>query len=77
MKFWVSKYAIKSGLIESEGRLTASPKYARLNGSTLTMKIGRDVHLTRAEAEVAADKLRKKRIALLERQIETLKERKF
>lgn len=69
---WCSKYALTDGVKEHKGECENGLFYPE-GWKFTNWRIGRDVHETRQIACVAAEKMRKKKIASLEKQIKRLK----
>ena len=73
-RLWKSKYALTGGIEEviacdDQG----DDGYIRLKDNAWNLfVVGRDVHATREEAAVAAEAMRKKKIASLQKQIKKL-----
>lgn len=80
MKMWVSKYALgdKGRVVEAEfeDHFRADgyvcPADSTVFSKWASFKVGRDVHVVRANAVAAAEAARKKKIASLQSQIKNL-----
>jgi len=76
MKVWISKYALSGGITEHEaednhdGYVCPFPTY-------ISFKLGRDAHTNRANAQLAAEAMRVKKIASLAEQIDKLEKLSF
>ena len=81
MKFFLSKYALTGGIKEVEGKMMAGDMkgfvYAKLDGYENIYVIGRDVHEIREAAVEAAETMRKRKIASLQKQIAKLEKLSF
>lgn len=79
MKVWIVKYALTQGLYEIEGEEYRKGCISQRNTSlpTLYHGEGKEWCRTKEEAIHAAEEMRQKKIASLEKQIEKLKRMKF
>ena len=80
-KVFITKYALTSGIKEMEleivkSNFSNSQDYVR-EGSWTFFYIGKDVFLDKSEAVKTAEKMRKKKIASLRKQIEKLEKLSF
>jgi hypothetical protein len=75
MKMWISKYALTKGVYEASGKIVGDYFYPELE--YISCRIGKEVHKTRKQAIVAAEKTRTKKLASLEKQLAALKELTF
>lgn len=77
-KLWLSKYALSDGIGEVVVRSDQDEsKYVFLVGHYSCYTLGRDVHLTKSGALVAAEALRIKKIGSLKKQIAKLEKLSF
>jgi hypothetical protein len=76
MKFYVSKYAASNGIEEVEGEITEG-KYVQIKGWSNLMRLDTEAHVSRADAVIAANVARTKKIASLKKQIEKLEKAVF
>lgn len=79
MKVYITKYALTTGIIESEADIIErDPKmiYTVINSYNVYF-FKPDWHQNKNEAIYKAEEMRKKKIASLEKQIEKLKKLKF
>ena len=82
MKFFLSKYALTGGIKEAEGKAvkesTGDTVYARLDEYRFALfPIGKHAHETREAAVEAAETMRKRKIASLQKQIAKIEELDF
>lgn len=79
MKAYITKYALTSGIIQTEGEITS-------NGALFDMRAsvpiyyhgeGKEWHRTKKEAIARAEEMRQKKIASLKKQIDKLERMKF
>ena len=75
---WVSRYALTSGIkrCEWDGKLSEYG-YVFPKGMCIAAKFGKDAHKTEAEAQTAADAMRRRKIASLEKSIAKLDAMRF
>ena len=73
-KLWIVKYALTEGIIQREVSVRGDYAYPAYFGSAsfVSLKIGRDAFVCYAEAQTAAEKMREKKIASLEKQLKKL-----
>lgn len=78
-KVWLSKYALTEDVEETAIQSDCiDGQYIRVEARKYGIyKIGRDVHTSREDAVKAADAMRKKKIASLQKQIKKLEALKF
>lgn len=74
MKVWITKYALTKGIREFEGELRGS---AVVGPHFVEWFYPPDWHKSREDAIAWAEKMRQKKIASLEKQIDRLKSLKF
>ena len=74
--YWISKYALSGGVVAKAGYASNTEGYVRVVGWG-TYRLGRDAHLTEAEANATAEKMRLKRIASLRKQFVKLEAMRF
>jgi len=72
-----TKYALTKGITGHRGELITSELFAPEGWSYTPWEVGKDVHETRTEAVAAAEKMRKKKIANLEKQLDKLRKMTF
>ena len=79
MKVWIVKYALTKGLFEIEGKEFGVDGISQESTNWPTHYHGEGIEWcrTKEEAVQVAEKMRQKKIASLERQIEKLKKMKF
>lgn len=81
MKFFLSKYALTDGIKEEEGTAvkesTGDTVYAKLDEYYSLFPIGKHAHETREAAVEAAETMRKRKIASLQKQIAKIEELDF
>ena len=81
MKFFLSKYALTDGIKEAEGEVvkgsTGDTVYAKLDEYYSLFPIGKHAHETREAAVEAAETMRKRKIASLQKQIAKIEELDF
>lgn len=77
-KLWISKYAL-SGVIKEvvAGRQSDQHRYICVEGTWDVYTLGRDIHLTHADAVKAAEAARIKKTELLRKQIAKLEKLTF
>ncbi|MGR9107812.1 MAG: hypothetical protein ACU843_12855 [Gammaproteobacteria bacterium] len=79
MKYWISKYALTSGIVEVE----SDPPKAEFGNSIFpkgycsSFRIGKDAHEKLEEAVKKAEEMRLKKISSLRKQIEKLEKMRF
>ena len=80
MKVWITKYALTSGIIETEAE-ECGDDMVRVHNSTFCdsyyHKEGREWHRTKESAIAKAEEMRKKKIDSLQKQIKKLENMKF
>lgn len=78
MKVWITKYALTSGIIETE-IIKSGPIYTVFENDLFLYTYDRekDWHTSYAGAKSRAEKMRQKKIASLKKQIEKLEGMKF
>lgn len=77
-KLWLSKYALSSGIKEVVAdKQSDGHKYIRIKGAYVLYVMGREIHVTRAEAVNAAEAARTKKIDSLRKQIAKLEKLTF
>lgn len=78
MKFFLSKYALTDGIKEAEGKVVKGDTvYAKLDGYYSLFAFGKEAHETREAAVEAAETMRKRKIASLQKQIAKIEELDF
>ena len=81
MKFFISKYALTDGIKEAEGKAvkgsTGDTVYAEWDEYCSLFTIGKHAHETREAAVEAAETMRKRKIASLQKQIAKLEKLSF
>lgn len=81
MKIWISKYALSAGITEHEceapkegsDRVYPGAPFMAFYGFTL----GKDAHDTREGAVAAAEKMRKRKVASVRKQLQRLEDMTF
>jgi hypothetical protein len=76
-KMWGSRYALTVGVKEYEGTLSKDGHFVPDGWICTYWRVGKDVHTTQEEAIMAAEKIRTKQIASLEKQVTLLKALRF
>lgn len=78
-KVWLTKYALTGGIEETTTHYDCiGNPYIKVEARSYRIyKLGRDVHLSREGAVKAADAMRKKKIASLQKQLKALEALKF
>lgn len=77
-KLWISKYALSGGIQEVMScKQVDDEKHIRVEGTWKGYTLGRDIHLTHADAVKAAEAARIKKIELLRKQIAKLEKLTF
>lgn len=80
MKVWITKYALTSGIIETEAE-ECGDDMVRVHNNTFCdsyyHKEGREWHRTKESAVAKAEEMRKKKIASLQKQIKKLENTNF
>lgn len=78
MKYWISKYALSTGLQEVDvAKNVSDGGYLYPAGFYRGYKLDKDIHLEKSSALVVANLLRKKKIASLKKQLANLELLKF
>lgn len=76
--YFLTKYALSNGIKACDGGPVDELGYVRLAGYGFTSyRLGRDVHETEAAAKAAAEAMRKKKVASLQKQIAQLEKMTF
>ena len=77
-KLWLGKYALSGGIKEvMASKQVDNEKYISVEGTWKGYTLGRDIHLTHADAVKAAEAARIKKIELLRKQIAKLEKLTF
>ncbi len=72
-KVWISKYALSGGIKEYEAEIRNGSAYPGAPFMSFTgFVLGKDAHLTRDEAVVVAEDMRRRKIASLTKQLSKL-----
>ena len=74
---YCSKYALTSGVTEHDGYFTHTGSFVPEGWTCTYWAVGKDVHDTKEAAYAAAEKMRQKKIASLEKQIAKLRAMTF
>ena len=78
MKMWISRYALSDGIKEVEAEQPAiGDRYAKINGQFTIYEIGKDIHDTLEAAKEEAEKMRRRKIASLKKQLGNLEDMRF